>query len=1037
VLQVTLLGEQIITDDVTGIVRTRSSRSIALIAYLSAHPGSPQPRQLIAGLFWPDSTDAQALTNLRRELHLLRHILGDDTSLSVGATTLSWHDVGSCRVDLRVFDDEDAAARHAASAHDDEAVLAHARVALAAYTGELLPGVGDDWVVDLRSRLARRVVELCDLVADAGRRTGDLTLAVEAARRRIRLEPVEEIGYRTLMTLQAERGDRAGAISAYHHCASVLERELGLDPDAATQELLLQLLGSADAVSPVSNGQGQATSRAGRASAPLVGRDGEFERLLSAWRVVAGGRPQLALVSGEAGVGKTRLVAEIAAAARAQGAVVASTQCFGTPGHLPLAPVADWLRDPAVGTARAGLSPVWRAEVERLVPSGVRRQHPSAGSRAKVDAWQRHRFFEGLARALTHGERPIMLVLDNLQWCDEETLSFLTFCLGLRTDAPLLVAATVRADALDHDPLAEWVIRLRAAGLLTETRLEPLAVGLTANLAEILLGRPLAAGDAQTLQETTGGFPLYVVEASRATGDGDDSQILIGGLPSVLRRRLEQATPMAREIAGLAAAVGRDFGLDLITEASDRTADDVVRAIDELWRLRIVKELPHGYDFSHDLLRDAAYSQVSPAGRWLLHRRVAQGLELLHTGARDDVSAQLAEQYARGGLRERAMSYYQRAAEVAAGTFANAEAVRLYRKALAILHSLPSGRSRDVEELGIMERLTPTLNAEYGYSSPQLQDATERCLALAEGLARTDSILTSLIGLWTSRFVQGQIVAGHELATRALSMLGSGSDLEGQAHFAFAGSSLTLGKPAQALRHFDIACERSEGAASLIVGSKPGVHALAWSAHAHWLLGHDAQARAASRDAIALAREVDHPYSLAVALAYAAVTAQMGDDRSELGATVAELGSLCERYGFAYYREWGVVLDGWMCAGPAGIRTTRRGIDTLKAARSLARMPYWLCLLADVLARDGRYDAARATLDAALVDSQSREDVWWLPEVMRVRARYDDADAAVARLRAGIALARRHGSVGHIRHLERDLADHGTRATGLGVRPAL
>ena len=120
-----------------------------------------------------------------------------------------------------------------------------------------------------------------------------------------------------------------------------------------------------------------------------------------------------------------------------------------------------------------------------------------------------------------------------------------------------------------------------------------------------------------------------------------------------------------QEVAGLAAAVGRNFTLDLLTEASDLDADTVVRAVDELWRRRIVRELRDGYDFSHDLLRDAAYAQISPPKRWLLHRRLAQGLELLHANDTDAVSAQLAEQYARGGRPERALAYYRRAAEVA------------------------------------------------------------------------------------------------------------------------------------------------------------------------------------------------------------------------------------------------------------------------------------------------------------------------------------------------------------------------------------
>src|SRR5260370_36258763 len=115
--------------------------------------------------------------------------------------------------------------------------------------------------------------------------------------------------------------------------------------------------------------------------------------------------------------------------AQLQGAVVASSRCFGTSGRLALAPVADWLRNAAVQSATASLDPAWRAEVDRLVPAGGRGER-GAGSRAMVDAWQRHRFFQGLARAPLAAGRPTPLALDHMPWCDPETLAFLTFCLG-------------------------------------------------------------------------------------------------------------------------------------------------------------------------------------------------------------------------------------------------------------------------------------------------------------------------------------------------------------------------------------------------------------------------------------------------------------------------------------------------------------------------------------------------------------------------------------------------------------------------------
>jgi DNA-binding SARP family transcriptional activator/tetratricopeptide (TPR) repeat protein len=1034
-LHVSLLGEQTIADARTGVVRLRSSRTIALLGFVAAHAGSPQTRQRIAGLFWPDSTDAQALTNLRRELHALRQVLADEPSLVVTSRDLSWRDTDTCRVDLRVFYIERTAALAAAGSGNGSGILAHGATAIASYRGEFLPGTYDDWLLDLRSDLERQCADLCDLVARTQEESGNLAGAVDVARRRVQLQPLEEVGYRTLMRLQAELGDRAGAVSTYHRCASVLERELGMDPDPATRETLRHLMARVDAAGAALPTAQPAVRGPGSAAAQFVGRSRELGLLRSAWRTAAAGRPSLVLVHGDAGVGKSRLVTEVADLARQHGAIVASSQCFATSGRLALGPVADWLRNPAVRSASATLEPAWRAEVERLVPTGHGRSEPVVGSRAMVDAWQRHRFFEGVARALIGAGRPIMLILDNLQWCDQETLIFLPFCLGLDPAARILVLGTLREGSPDEAPeIADWAASIRTSGLLTEVPLSPLGAVDTARLAETISGRPLAAGDRDLLYATTGGFPLYVVEALRSDPLGTDA-LPVGDLTAVLRNRLSQVSPSAREVAGLAAAVGTDFNLDLLTEASDLDADVVVGAVDELWRRRIMAEFHDGYDFSHDLLRDAAYAQVSPPRRWLLHRRIAQGLELQYADDTDSVAAQLAEQYARGGRPERAVAYYRRAADVAASFFAHAEAIRLHKKALAIVSNLPAGRDRDSRELALLEAMAAPLNARFGYASPELQQALERSITLAESLGRQESTVTGLVALWASRFVQGRTADGYTTAVRALTLINPDSELSGPGHFAVGGSALSLGRPAEALHHLELATKLAQGA-SMSTGTRPDVHGTAWAAHAHWLLGHDDDALSVCHDAIKAARAIDHPYSLAAALAYGAITLQMRRDVPELGDIAGELRELCDRYGFAYYREWGLVLQGWSVAGEPGLAQGRRGIGNLRAQGAFARMPYWLALLAELQAGTGRAEAARATLDAALVTGQANDDLWWLPEVIRMRAAYDTDDRkAVERLESAAAMASAHGSVALLRRCERDIDARGVRLPVAGVLP--
>jgi hypothetical protein len=291
-----------------------------------------------------------------------------------------------------------------------------------------------------------------------------------------------------------------------------------------------------------------------------------------------------------------------------------------------------------------------------------------------------------------------------------------------------------------------------------------------------------------------------------------------------------------------------------------------------------------------------------------------------------------------------------------------------------------------------------------------------------------------MAALWASRFVQGRIADSYQIANRALALADAGSELSGSAHFAVGGAAVSLGMPAEGLSHLELAAELASES-FLSVGVRPDIHAEAWAAHAHWLLGHDDDALASTDRAIATARAIEHPYNLALTLAYGAVGDQVRHDLPRLRNTVGELRELCDRYDFAYYREWGLILDGWSRADGPRVDLAQQGISNLRAEGSFARMPYWLSLLADLQASHERLDAARATLDAALVAARAHDDLWWLPEVMRMRAAYDGEEAAVTRLRSAARLASVHGSVALFRRCERDLRTRGVRLSAPCVLP--
>lgn len=975
-LTIRLLGEQSVVDAETGRISSRSTRTLALLGLLIQQTGTPVTRASIAGQFWPESGEVQALTNLRRELHALRRLLGDDDSLEVTGQHLCWHDRQRHHIDLADFLREREVVRR--EDQDDVTVVEHGPVALRQYAGDLLPAVDDPWVARPRAALREACLELCAQVAEAAGRTGQPDIAAAALGLRIRLEPYDEQAHRSLMRLQVRLGGRGVAIGTYHRLAAALERDLGVAPDPETTAVLSEIVGgplpTASPAAPEPPRQHRQT--------PLAGRRDELESLLATWDTVTRGRPQIVLVRGGAGVGKTRLVAELASRVRRQSGTFGGTRCFDTSGRVSLAPVADWLREPTIAAHRSRVERIWSEEADRLAPPESvalgdipSQRAPLVRSATGPDVWQRHRFFEGLARSLLAATPPLVLVLDDLQWCDEDTLAFLTFLLSFEARSRLLVVTTARPGER-LAAMEPWLARLREPGLLRELDLGPLGQQETGALAAELSGLESLTPEATALlHAATGGIPLYIVEAARAGVATSLDGATTVGWQRILRSRLQQASPAGRDVAMLAAAVGRDFTLALLAEASDLDSDTLVLAVDELWRLRIVSDFREGYDFTHDLLRSAAYDLVTPARRWLLHRRLAAAFEQLYEGRTEVVAAQIAEHYRLAGDSPRAIAHYRDAARSAAAVFAHVEALSLLDRALAMLAAVPAGRDRDLRELELLELASPPTNAEHGYSSSRQRRVCERSVELAGRLGESTREVTAMVGLWASHFVAGRLRESFAVAQQAVAAAGPGHPRFGQAHFSLAGSALHLGDTALSLEHFAVA-RAAMSDEPLSFGTRAQVHTMAWWAHACWTAGDVERAAALADEATAEARRTGHRYTLAVARSYEAVTRQLRGDRRGCQEAAAEVRTLCRRYQFSYYSEWGRILEGWAGGGPAGRALIEEGIARLEAQGACARMPYWLGLLAETATN--RRSAARVVARAGEVAARQGER-WQVP----------------------------------------------------------
>jgi DNA-binding SARP family transcriptional activator len=820
-LRIRLLGELSLDVGGTPIPPLDSARIESLLAYLVLHRDAPQSRQRLAFLLWPDSSERQARTNLRHVLHNLRRALPQaDDYIEVTARTLRWRPGAPLWLDVAAF--EEALDRGAL------------REAVDLYAGELLPGSYEDWLLVARGRLHDRYVDaLAQLSAGPD--------AIAYAERLLRADPLREETYRRLMQLYDARGDRARAVRAYHACATALEQGLGVSPSAATRDAYERLLPSA----PVADAP----------SAGLIGRARERVRLTQLWQDSECGHARLVIVSGEAGIGKTRLVDELGAWCAHRGVAVADARSYAVESGLAFAPVVAWLRSEALAPRRVRLDRGRLAELARVLP-----ELPGTPLSLPPDE-QRQRLFDAMARVLLASATPVLLIADDLHWADEGTLQFLHYLIRSEPDARLLVAATARSDELE--PLRELVAALRALERVEEIELGPLSRRETAVLAERVTGRSLDAAEADRLFAETDGNPLFALETLRAGATSPRVQ-------AVIEARLAQLSEPARRLARVASAVGHEFTADVLARAGGLDEAALVPALDELWRRRIVRErAPDGYDFAHERIREVAYGSLAPAERRRAHLQVAHALA--QRPMYDPAAVAL--QYDRAGAVDDAVAWYERAADRAARMVAHAEAVRLLERAVAI--------SPDAERrLSLTSAVVAPLALVEGVSGAGLLKAQQRGLALARelGVEPGPPLLRSLAltRLAASDFDgarhYGELLSRTDDAVQRV----ESEYVLGVA--AFWGASLPAAR-----RHFEaaVAGYRPVHRATHLVryGLDPQVICMSRLANTLWFLGDGAAAMPTRDRAVALGERLDHAPSLATALVFAALLAlDAGDD---------------------------------------------------------------------------------------------------------------------------------------------------------------
>ncbi len=677
----------------------------------------PRSRDELVDALWPVGapTDPQAV--LSTLLSRLRRVLGADALAGRGEVELRlpepvWFDVQAARNAVR-----EARAALAASAWDR--LGERCRLALDILGRNFLPGHEAPWIDACRRDLEDLHLAALELGARGGLAVGEAGLdrAARAARTLIALAPYREVGYRLLMEALESEGNVAEAVRVYERLRVLLRDELGTAPALELRILHERLLtGAAPNGSRPATVQFPGRERAAISAAPrtaFVGRANELDRLEA---LRASERRRLIAVAGEPGIGKTRLVSEFVGRAEADGALVLFGRC-DEETVVPYQPFIEALRS-YVG--RCPIEQLRRQvteggpELSRILPA-LRRRLPDLPEPPRSDLeTERFRLFELVAGFLARIEAsaPLVLVLDDLHWADRPTLSLLRHLFRSREgDArPPLIVATYRSTEMQEAP-SEVLADLDREGLLGRVSLAGLGAAEVSGLMAGWAGAPPPPELARAIFDGTAGNPFFVEELLRhlaeagwaAPGEarwpsdvaGIDALGVPEGVKHVVGRRLSRIAPDARRVLTIAAAIGREFSFDVLERLTDLSGDALAEALEQAAAAQLISERPGAfglYGFSHALIRETLYEDLTLTRRVLLHRRIGGALEDLYAGSLAAHLAELAHHFyeaAQDGDSAAAIDYGERAGERAALQLAYEEAARHYDRALRALELAP------------------------------------------------------------------------------------------------------------------------------------------------------------------------------------------------------------------------------------------------------------------------------------------------------------------------------------------------------------
>ncbi len=687
-----------------------------LFAYLTLNRNRGCPRDELIDVLWPEGPPAAADSALSALLSKLRRALGDGVLTGRGELRLHLEEV---RVDIEASAAAILEAEAAMEAGDHTLAAERARNALSTDLQTFLPDADGGWAAEQRRELETIRLRALETLAEAGLRQGgrELGAAEQAARAAIAAAPFRESAHRLLMEVHEAAGNPAEALRAFEELRSLLREELGTTPGPAAMSVFERVLRGEPppvhrAAAPVAVASGpswEATSWPAPLAVAadrhaLVGRGVELAFLERCWVEASEGQRALVLLTGDAGIGKTRLTAELAAHAHDEGAVVLYGR-FDEETLTPYQPVVEMLRGWSAGapldSLRERLGPR-AAELGILLPEfgPPPADHLTPGSITGPEAdAQRYRFFDAVAALIGEvgADAPVVLIFDDLHWADRPTLQLLRHL--VRSPAPrrVLFLGTYRESEIsDRHPLHELIGDLRREGTLRRLELPGLAEPEVGELVAELASAPATSSFVRALTGETEGNPFFIEEVVRHIRDtagalSEEMTLEEAGVPDGVRevtaRRLRRLSEPTRAVLLVASVIGREFDYDVLTAVVPQAGDELVEALEEGVEARVLREAGHvgRYAFAHALVRATLYDSISQLRRARLHGRVGEALVRLRGGDLDPHLAMLAHHFAQAAPVERpdrAIDFALAAARRADRMLAWEEAAQHYRAAL-------------------------------------------------------------------------------------------------------------------------------------------------------------------------------------------------------------------------------------------------------------------------------------------------------------------------------------------------------------------